>query len=62
MYMVHALTISTLTHTVNLENMEMSARSILLDVIGTYNPNFKYDATWMTLFRLTAMASESGAL
>jgi hypothetical protein len=29
----------------NLENMEMSARLILLGVIGMYDPGFRYDVT-----------------
>ncbi len=49
MYIAHALTISALMHTVNLENMEMSAWSILSGVIETYNPNFKYDCRNPTL-------------
>ncbi len=62
MYIVHALMISALTHMVNLENIEMSTRLILLGVIRTYYPDFKYDTTWMTLFRSTLMASNNGAL
>jgi hypothetical protein len=59
---VHALMISALTHMVNLENIEMSTRLILLGVIRTYYPDFKYDTTRMTLFRSTLMASNNGAL
>jgi hypothetical protein len=33
MYIAHALTINALTHTINLENMEMSVWSILPGVI-----------------------------
>ncbi len=37
MYIARALTISVLTHMVNLENMEMSVWSILPGVIRTYD-------------------------
>jgi hypothetical protein len=43
MYIARTLMISVLTHMMNLENMEMSARSILPGVIGTYDPDFKYN-------------------
>lgn len=43
MYIVRTLTISALTHMVNLKNMEMSAQLILPGVIGTYDPGFRYD-------------------
>jgi len=46
----------------NLENMEMSARLILPGIIRTYDPGFRYDAAWMTSFRLTSVANNSGTL
>lgn len=40
----------------------MNAQSILPNVIETYDPSFRYNAPYMTSFRSTSVANNSGTL